>query len=71
MCPQQQGGSASWSCHPGWSCSGESLSQPSLPLECLGGGSEHVGDESLLPRAPGELVGVFAPRAKTQIAQLS
>lgn len=29
------------------------------------------GDESLLPRAPGELVGVFAPRAKTQIAQLS
>lgn len=24
-------------------CSGESLSQPSVSLECLGGGSEHVG----------------------------
>lgn len=23
--------------------SGESLSQPSVPLQCLGGGSEHVG----------------------------
>lgn len=25
------------------------------------------GDESLLPRAPGELVGVFGPRARTRL----
>lgn len=25
------------------------------------------GDESLFPRAPGELVGVFAPRARTRL----
>lgn len=32
---------------------------------------EARGNESLFPRAPGELLSVFAPRARTQIAQQS